>query len=199
MLKKILIAAALALAAGSASAAARVGEAAPAFSLPDSNGKTVSLADFRGKTVVLEWTNDQCPFVRKHYGSGNMQSLQKYATGKGAVWLSIISSAPGKEGYVTGAEANTLTKTRGAAPSAVLLDGNGAVGHAYGAKTTPHMFVIDPAGKLVYMGGIDSIASADPDDIKSATPYVKVALDESMAGKPVSHAVTAPYGCGVHY
>lgn len=191
--------AALALVAASAQAAPKLGEPAPAFSLTGADGKPHALADYKGKYVVLEWTNNGCPFVRKHYDSGNMQALQKEATGKGVVWLSIVSSAPGKEGYVDAAKANELTKSRKAAPTQVLLDPEGTVGHAYEARTTPHMFVIDPAGKLVYMGGIDSIPSADQEDIAKATPYVKVALAESMAGKPVSNPSTKPYGCSVKY
>ncbi len=177
-------------ACGASQAAAKVGEAAPGFTATDSNGKSVSLADFKGKYVVLEWTNNECPFVQKHY-SGNMQAQQKEATAKGVIWLSVISSAPGKQGHVDGAKANELTKSRNAAPTAVLLDAKGDVGRLYGAKTTPHMFIVDPQGKLIYAGGIDSIASADTEDLPKATQYVKVALAEAMAGKPVSHATTA--------
>lgn len=186
-------------ACGSSQAAAKVGEPAPLFSAIDSNGKNVSLADFKGKYVVLEWTNNGCPFVQKHYRTHNMQDQQKEATGKGAIWLSIISSAPGKEGHVDGAGANKLTRDRGASPTAVLLDEKGEVGRLYGAKTTPHMFVVDPQGKLIYAGGIDSIASADDEDLPKATQYVRVALNEAMAGKPVSQPVTANYGCSVKY
>ena len=179
-------------------AAAKVGEPAPAFTTVDSNGKTVSLGDFKGKYVVLEWTNHECPFVQKHY-SGNMQAQQKDATSKGVVWLTVISSAPGKQGHVDGKEANALTQSRNAAPTAVLLDEKGDVGRAYGAKTTPHMFIVDPQGKLIYAGGIDSIASADEDDLPKATQFVKVALTEAMGGKPVSQPVTANYGCSIKY
>ena len=185
-------------ACNSAQASAKVGEAAPGFTATDSNGKTVSLADFKGKYVVLEWTNHECPFVRKHY-SGNMQAQQKEATAKGVVWLTVVSSAPGKQGHVDGAKANELTKSRGAAPTAVLLDEKGEVGRLYGAKTTPHMFIVDPQGKLIYAGGIDSIASADAEDLPKATQYVRVALGEAMSGKPVSQATTAQYGCAVKY
>jgi peroxiredoxin len=198
-MKASLAVAALLFVATAASAAPKVGEPAPAYSLAGSDGKPHALADYKGKYVVLEWTNDGCPFVRKHYGSGNMQSLQKEETAKGVVWLSIVSSAPGKEGFVDAAQANGLTASRKAAPTAVLLDPNGEVGHQYGARTTPHMFVIAPNGKLIYMGGIDSIASADAEDIPKATPYVKVALAEAMAGKAVTNAVTKPYGCSVKY
>ncbi len=188
------------LVASSAQATApKVGEAAPAFSAVNSQGKTVQLSDLRGKFVVLEWTNNECPFVKKHYASGNMQALQKEAADKGVVWLSIISSAPGKQGHVDTARANALTEERGAAPAQVLLDESGAVGRAYEAKTTPHMFVIDPEGKLLYMGGIDSIPSAEAGDIATAKPYVKLALAEALAGKPVTDAVTKPYGCSVKY
>ncbi|AXQ30989.1 thioredoxin family protein [Solimonas sp. K1W22B-7] len=197
MLKTLVLAASLASTA--AIAVPKVGEPAPAFTATDSNGKTVQLSDFKGKFVVLEWSNNECPFVKKHYSSGNMQSLQKEETGKGVTWLTVISSAPGKQGNVDGKQANALSKERGAVPTAVLLDPSGKLGHEYEAKTTPHMFVVDPKGTLVYMGGIDSVASADAEDIAGARPYVKVALAEAMAGKPVTDAVTKPYGCSVKY
>lgn len=196
---RALFAATCLFACGSALAGLEIGKPAPAFSLTDSNGKKVSLSDFGGKYVVLEWTNDQCPFVEKHYGSGNMQSLQKELSGKGVAWLSVISSAPGKQGHVDGAGANELTKSRDASPTAVLLDPEGRVGRLFEAKTTPHMYIVDPKGTLIYMGGIDSIPSTDKDDIGKATPYVKVALNEAMAGKPVSNPSTKPYGCSVKY
>jgi AhpC/TSA family len=176
-----------------------VGKPAPDFSAVDSNGKTVKLSDYRGKIVVLEWTNDGCPYVQKHYSSGNMQGLQKDETAKGIVWLSIISSAPGQQGYVDGAGANELTKTRGAAPTAVLLDPEGKAGHLYDARTTPHMFIVSTDGTLVYMGGIDNKATTNAADVKTAKNYVRSALDEVMAGKPVEQAVTRPYGCSVKY
>jgi peroxiredoxin len=182
-----------------AQAAPRIGEAAPAFSAVDSNGKTVALADFKGKYVVLEWTNDGCPFVKKHYGSGNMQATQKEAVAQGAAWLSVISSKRGAQGHVDGKGANKLTAERDAAPTHVLLDEKGEVGRLYDAKTTPHMFIVDPDGKLIYNGAIDSVPSSDPADIDEATNYVKVALAEARAGKPVSTAVTKPYGCNVKY
>ncbi len=182
-----------------AHAAPQVGKPAPDFSATDSNGKSVKLSDFRGKTVVLEWTNDGCPYVKKHYGAGNMQSLQKEAAAKGIVWLTIISSAQGMQGYVDGAGANELTKSRGAAPAAVLLDPAGAIGHLYDARTTPHMFIVNADGALVYMGGIDDKATTNPADIASAKNYVRVALDEMAAGQPVAEAVTRPYGCSVKY
>lgn len=198
LLNKLSLAAAGALLALSAQAAVKVGEPAPAFSLPGDDGKTHALADYRGKTVVLEWTNDGCPFVKKHY-AGNMQSLQKTYTAKDVVWLSVVSSAPGKQGSVDAAGAKALTQSRGAAPTSVLLDPTGEVGRLYDAKTTPHMYVIDGKGKLVYAGAIDSNPSADPADIPAATPYVKNALDETLAGKPVTVAVTKPYGCSIKY
>ncbi len=180
-------------------AAPQIGKPAPAFTATDSNGKTVKLSDFKGKHVVLEWTNNQCPFVKKHYSGGNMQSLQTFAHDKGLVWLSVISSAPGKEGHVDGAGANALTKERKAKPDHVLLDESGAVGRLYEAKTTPHMFIVAPDGKLIYQGGIDSNGSADPADIADATPYVKAALTEALAGKPVTESSTRPYGCSIKY
>jgi len=199
MRTKIAVFASLVFATCAAQAAARIGEPAPGFTLSGSDGKSKALSDFKGKYVVLEWTNHECPYVRKHYGSGNMQAQQKELTSKGAAWLSIVSSAPGKQGYVDAAAAAGLTKSRGAAPTAVLLDPSGEVGHLYGAKTTPHLFLIAPDGKLLYMGGIDSVASTDVDDIADATPYVKLALAEAMAGKPVTNASTKPYGCSVKY
>ncbi|MFM1891870.1 MAG: hypothetical protein RLZ44_947 [Pseudomonadota bacterium] len=190
---------ALTLAAGSAGAAPRIGQPAPAFSGVDTQGKTHRLEDYRGRTVVLEWTNHDCPYVRKHYGAGNMQAQQRDAAAQGAVWLSVISSAPGKQGHVSAAAADELTRSREAAPQAVLLDPAGEIGRAYGAQTTPHMYVIDPAGTLVYMGGIDSIASTSAADIPRATQYVREALQQLAAGEPVSEPVTRPYGCSVKY
>jgi peroxiredoxin len=180
-------------------AAPKAGDAAPNFTLPDANGTSHSLADFKGNYVVLEWVNFGCPFVRKHYDSGNMQSLQKEFTAKGVKWLSVCSSAPGKQGNLTPEEWNKVEKEKGAAPTAVLLDPEGNVGRLYGAKNTPHMFVINPEGKIIYDGAIDSIRSPDTADIPKATNYVKTALEESMAGKPVSTASTQPYGCSVKY
>jgi peroxiredoxin len=199
LIRPLLLAGALLGAAAQAADAPKIGHPAPAFSAADSNGKTVNLADYHGKLVVLEWTNDGCPFVQHYYKRGAMQKLQKEYTGKGVVWLTVISSGPGSQGYADGAEANTLTRQRDAAPSAVLLDPHGALGHLYDAKTTPDMFIIDTHGQLAYAGGIDSLPSTDPDDIPRASPYVKTALDELLAGKPVSRAVTSPYGCSVKY
>lgn len=191
----------LALLGGVAAAAdaPKIGQPAPAFSASDSHGHSVALADYRGKLVVLEWTNDGCPFVQHYYKRGNMQALQKEYTAKGVVWLSVISSAPGTQGYADGARADQLSQERGAAPSAVLLDPAGKLGHLYDAKTTPHLFIVDGSGKLIYAGGIDSLPSTDPADIARAQPYVKNALDEALAGKAVSHPLTSPYGCSVKY
>jgi len=186
-------------AASDAAAAAAVGQPAPAFTLVDSTGQTRSLAEFAGKTVVLEWTNHECPFVGKHYGAGNMQAQQRDATADGVVWLTVNSSAPGQEGHVDGTAADRIRDQAGAAQTAYLLDPDGATGRAYGAKTTPHMYVIDPDGVLRYAGGIDSIPSADTADIAQATQYVPQALAELAAGRPVSVTVTRPYGCSVKY
>ena len=180
-------------------AQANVGAQAPAFMAADTNGRTVSLADLKGKTVVLEWTNHQCPYVGKHYRGNNMQALQKKWTAQNVVWLSVISSAPGTEGYVSAEQANKLTVERGAAPTAVLLDPKGTVGHAYGARTTPHMYIIAGDGKLLYAGGIDDKQSAALDDLKSAKNFVDAALTEVAAGKPVSITTARPYGCSVKY
>jgi peroxiredoxin len=182
-----------------AHAAPEVGKPAPDFSAVDSNGKAVKLSDYKGKIVVLEWTNDGCPYVQKHYSSKNMQTLQKEETAKGIVWLTVISSAPGEQGYLKGDEANKLTKSRGAAPTAVLLDPEGKVGRLYDARTTPHMFIVNPEGSLVYMGGIDDKPTTNPADIKTAKNFVRAALDSVAAGKPVERAITRPYGCSVKY
>jgi peroxiredoxin len=195
----IVLAAASALAAPAAMATPTVGQPAPAFTAIDANGKTRSLAEFKGKTVVLEWTNEGCPYVRKHYDSGNMQGLQREAAKDGAVWLTIVSSAPGTQGYLTQATAKTWKAKEKAASADVLLDPKGVVGRAYEAKTTPHMYVIDKTGKLVYMGGIDDKPSSDPDSLKGAKNYVVAALADVKAGRPVAQAVTRPYGCSVKY
>nr|MBA3762983.1 redoxin domain-containing protein [Chthoniobacterales bacterium] len=165
----------------------KVGSAAPDFSLTDAKGATHSLSQSKGKYVVLEWFNPQCPFVKKHYGSGNMQKLQQEYSGKGVVWMSIDSSATGKEGYLTPEAATKQMADWKMNSTTLLLDSDSKAGRAYGAKNTPHMFVVNPEGKIVYEGAIDSKATADPADIANATNYVKVALDESLAGKPVSH------------
>ena len=182
-----------------AHAAAVVGKAAPAFSLTDLEGKTVRLADFKGKFVVLEWVNFDCPFVQKHYGSGNMQSLQRTYAGKGVVWLAVNSSAPGKQGHYPPAEIEARAKRHAAAFSAYLVDPDGAVGRAYGAKTTPHMFVIDPAGTLLFAGGIDDKPSTDVADVATAKNFVRLALDAALAGQPVAVTSSQPYGCSVKY
>ena len=190
---------ALAVIAAPASAAAVVGKPAPHFKLTDANGKAVSLSDFRGKTVVLEWSNPGCPFVQKHYGSGNMQKAQTAAAKDGVVWLTINSGAPGKQGHMSGAEAKAFLAKAGARPAAYLLDPRGVVGRAYEAKTTPHMYVVNKAGTLVYAGGIDDKPTKSPADIKSARNHVLAALSELKAGKAVSVATSRPYGCAVKY
>ena len=182
-----------------AHAGVSVGQSAPDFTGVDSNGNQHTLSQYKGKTVVLEWTNHDCPYVKKHYNSGNMQTLQKQATADGVVWLSIISSRPGKQGYVSGGKANDLTRSRNAAPTAVILDETSAIGRLYGAKTTPHMYIIDKTGQLVYMGGIDSIPSSDEADIAGAKNYVRAALDAMTAGKTIEDSITRPYGCSVKY
>ncbi len=173
---------------------AQAGKPAPAFTATDNEGQEHSLASYKGKWIVLEWHNRDCPYVAKHYGSGNMQKLQKEWTAKGVVWLTIVSSGPGKAGYVTPEQSIAYVKEQQAAPTAVLLDGSGAVGHLYEAKTTPHMFVIDPDGVIVYDGAIDDKPTRDPADIATATNYVSAALTEAMAGKPVSVPTSRPYG-----
>jgi peroxiredoxin len=180
-------------------AAPKVGEPAPAFSGTDPSGKTWTLSELRGQPVILEWTNHDCPYVKKHYESDNMQALQREATADGYLWLSVISSAPGKQGHVSPEQADALTTERQAAPTAVLLDESGEIGRAYGARTTPQMFVIDADGVLVYMGGIDDRPTTNPADIPGATNYVRAALAERDAGEPVSQPVTRPYGCSVKY
>jgi peroxiredoxin len=183
----------------SASADVAVNKPAPDFTLSDTNGKTVKLSQFKDKHVVLEWLNHDCPFVKKHYGSSNMQSLQKKYTSKGVIWLSVISSAKGKQGSSTSEAINKLTSEKKANPTAVLLDSDGTVGKLYGAKTTPHMFVINPKGLLVYAGAIDDKPSTDVEDVVAAKNYVSAALDESMAAKPITTASTQSYGCSVKY
>ncbi len=197
----LLVAAALSglLVAGPIVAAPKVGQPAPAFTGTDTAGKTWSLSELQGRALVLEWTNHQCPYVIKHYGSGNMQMLQKEAADAGYLWLSVISSAPGKQGQVDAAEADELTESRGATPTAVLLDPEGGIGRAYGARTTPHLFIIDEQGILVYMGGIDDRPTSDPADIPEAQNHLRLAMADRAAGKPVQQAVTRPYGCSVKY
>jgi hypothetical protein len=175
------------------------GTAAPDFQGTDSNGVSHTLSQYRGKYVVLEWANRGCPYDQKHYLSGNMESLQREWTGKGVVWLSVISSAPGEQGSVTPAQENEYLKKMKAAPTAALLDPDGTIGHLYQAKTTPHIFVIDPRGKLIYQGAIDDKPTTDQADIKTARNYLNEALNADMAGKPVPVTTTRPYGCSVKY
>jgi hypothetical protein len=175
------------------------GKPAPAFEAVDSNGRAVKLADLKGKTVVLEWTNHDCPYVRKHYGVGNMQALQAEAAAKGVVWLSVISSAKGAQGYVDGLEANRLTDVRQAKPAAVLLDPAGTIGRIYAATATPHMFVINGAGTLVYSGAIDDKPSSNQADVAKARNYVREAITAASDGKAMSPAMTRAYGCSVKY
>lgn len=203
-MKVAIVTIALAMAATTAWAL-KVGSAAPDFSGKDSHGKTQTLSQYRGKFVVLEWTNHDCPYTKKHYESGNMEALQKKWTERGVIWLSIISSAPGKEGFMTATEENQYLAKMHASPTAVILDTSGQIGHLYEAKTTPHMFVIDPTGKLIYDGAIDDHPAVYDSPaqtvalIKSAKNYVDEALGQAMAGKPVTDPVTRPYGCSVKY
>ena len=196
----IAIAATLAIAPPLAVAAEiEVGKPAPVFSAQDATGKTRSLSEFAGKFVVLEWFNPDCPFSKKQYADGAIQQLQKRSTDKGVVWLTIDSSAPGKQGHLTGEQAQAVMAQRKASPTAVLLDPDGTVGKLYGAKTTPHMFVIDPKGVVIYHGAIDDQPTLDAAAAKGAHNYVQEALDEAMAGKPVTVKPTQPYGCSVKY
>ncbi len=185
--------------AAGAAAAAVPGAAAPAFTVTDTSGKAVRLADYKGKYVVLEWTNPECPFVRKHYSSGNMQGLQKEWDAKDVVWLAVNSTSAKSGEFKTAAEMSAWMREQGAAPAATLIDADSATGRAYGAKTTPHMYVIDPSGALIYQGAIDDKRSANPADAKTANNYVRAALTEAPAGKPVTVASTTPYGCSVKY
>lgn len=201
---RILAMASLALAVlfavpSAAAAAPKVGQPAPAFKLMDVDGKERSLAEFAGKTVVLEWTNDGCPFVQKHYGSGNLQKLQQRWTDKGVVWLVVNSSSKGKQGHVDAAGAKQLMAEHGMKPTAYLLDPDGKAGKAYAATATPHMYVIDAKGNLAYQGAIDDKPTADPADIANAKNYVEAALTEVLAGKPVTTSATRAYGCSVKY
>jgi peroxiredoxin len=183
----------------SVSASIKVDAPAPDFTLMNTQGETVSLSDYQGKYVVLEWTNHECPYVVKHYNSDNMQGLQRKYAEQDVVWLSIISSAEGKQGYVTAEQADELTASRNAAPKHVLFDTSGEVGKKYSAKTTPHMYIIDPAGQLRYAGGIDSIKSANPADIPKAENFVDVGLSALLAGNDIEMKLTPPYGCSIKY
>ena len=202
--RRAVVAAAVALGAtflmgNNAAAAPTVGQQAPDFVAVDTTGAKHKLSDFAGKFVVLEWTNPGCPFVRKHYGSGNMPATQKAATDKGVVWLAINSTERAATDYLKPDALDAWMKSQKAAPTAVLMDEDGLIGQVYGARTTPHIFIIDPKGTLVYAGGIDSIASARVDDIKTATNYVNQALGEAFGGRPISAATTRPYGCSIKY
>jgi len=179
--------------------AQKIGEPAPDFQATDSRGQTHELSEYRGKFVVLEWHNNGCPYTKKHYESGNMERLQKEWTARGVIWFTVISSAPGEQGYVTAQQENDYLTRMNAAPTAALLDPQGDVGRLYAAKTTPHMFVINPAGILIYDGAIDNKPTTDQADIASAKNYVSQALEEAMAGKPVSIPTSRPYGCSVKY
>jgi peroxiredoxin len=188
-----------ALGAALVHASASVGQPAPAFTVKDTSGKDQSLSAYKGKFVVLEWVNPGCPFVQKHYETANMQATQKAAEAKGAVWLTVSSTSPDAGDYKKPADLAAWVKAKGASPTATLMDDDGKIGKTYGARTTPHMYVIDPAGKLVYAGAIDSKPSSRKEDVKTATNYVTAALDEAMAGKPVTKATSEPYGCSVKY
>jgi len=183
----------------SAGSAARVGDSAPDFTATDSNGRVHKLSEYQDKFVVLEWTNRGCPYTQKHYSSGNMQRLQREWTSRGVIWLTVISSAPGKQGYVKADDENAYVKQVNATPTAVLLDPTGVLGHLYDAKTTPHMFIIDPKGILIYIGAIDDRPTTDLSDVNGARNYLSQALTEAMSGKPVSTPTTRPYGCSVKY
>lgn len=198
-MRPLALAAAIALVCAAPARAALPPDAAPAFTIADTSGKPVRLADFRGKFVVLEWTNPECPFVRKHYSSGNMQSLQKEWGGKDVVWLAINSTNVSHPEHKPAAKMSAWMSAQAAAPRATLVDGSSATARAYAAKVTPHMFVVDPAGRVVYAGAIDDRRSANPADVKGAHNYVRAALTEAMAGKPVTTASTQPYGCSMKY
>jgi peroxiredoxin len=195
----LLAVAATVITAALVHASVSVGQPAPDFKVRDTSGKEQSLSAYKGKFVVLEWVNPGCPFVQKHYDTSNMQSTQKAAESKGVVWLTVSSTAPDAGDYRKPAELASWLKDKGAAPTATLMDDDGKIGKAYGARTTPHMYVISPQGKLVYAGAIDSKATARKDDVKTATNYVSAALDEALAGKPVSKASSEPYGCSIKY
>lgn len=198
-MKALFTALTLATLSATALANAVVGQPAPAFSALDAAGRSVNLADFKGRHVVLEWVNPGCPYVRKHYDAQNMQATQKGATAKGVVWLAVNSTAADHGDYLAPARMAAWMKAQGAAASAMLMDQDGKLGRAYGARTTPHLFVIDPKGQLVYAGAIDSRPSANPADIATATNHVNQALAESLAGKPVSTPATRAYGCTIKY
>lgn len=180
-----------------AQSAPAIGAPAPLFKAVDVDGRERALAEYAGKTVILEWTNHDCPYVRKHYGSGTMQTLQRDMASQGIVWLTLVSSPPGEQGHVDGVEAKALTVSRNAAPATVLLDPKGTVGRSYGAQTTPHMYIVDPKGILVYRGAIDDKPSASASSLQGAKSYIRQAVAELKAGKPVSEASTKAYGCSI--
>ena len=185
--------------AGHAHSAATVGQQAPEFSAADTAGRPHRLSDFKGRYVVLEWTNPGCPFVRKHYESANMQGVQKDATARGVVWLAVASTAPDSADYRSPGELGRWMTGKGAGATATLMDEDGAIGKAYGARTTPHLYIVNPQGRLVYAGGIDSLASTRVADVGTATNYVRQGLNEALAGKPLTAATTRPYGCSIKY
>ncbi|RYY93402.1 MAG: thioredoxin family protein [Comamonadaceae bacterium] len=199
MLRRTLLALSTLAFAAAASAAPSVGQPAPEIALKDANGRSVKLSDYRGKYVVLEWTNPGCPYVRKHYDSGNMAATQKDAAAKNVVWLSVNSTETASSDYLPPAKLVAWQAERKVQPTAVLMDEEGTAGKAYGARTTPHMYIVDPKGQLVYAGGIDSIPSSSADDITKAVNYVRQGLAEAAAGKPISAATTRPYGCSIKY
>jgi thioredoxin-related protein len=198
-LSQWMVAAAAALVLVATALAVKVGEPAPGFGAVDSHGKAQKLSDYKGKYVVLEWHNQGCPYTRKHYESGNMQRLQKRWTEKGVIWFTVISSAPGTQGFVTPAQENEYVQKMQASPTAVLMDSTGTLGRLYSAKTTPQMFIIDPKGTLIYQGAIDDRPTSDQKDIAGAKNYVDAALSQAMDNKPVVEAATRPYGCSVKY
>ena len=198
-MKNLFVATTLSLACGLAAASASVGQTAPDFKATDTSGKLVSLADFKGKHVVLEWVNPGCPYVVKHYGSANMPGTQKEATAKGVVWLAVNSTATDHSDYRAPAALAQWMQSQKAAATATLMDADGKMGRAYGARTTPHLYIIDPKGTLVYAGGIDNKPSSNPADVATATNHVKVALSEALSGKTITLATTRPYGCSVKY
>ncbi len=199
MLKRLLVSLLCGATLLAGAQAATVGQMAPDFTLKDVSGKTVRLSDYRGRHVVLEWNNPACPYVQKHYKSGNMQTLQKEAAAKNVVWLAVNSTEASHGDYLSPAQLGRWMNEQKAAPTATLMDEDGSAGRAYTARVTPHMYIVDPQGKLVYAGGIDSTPSARTEDIKTATNYVRKSLDESLAGKAVSQATTRPYGCSIKY
>ena len=199
MLKRLLVSLLCGATLLAGAQAATVGQMAPDFTLKDVSGKTVRLSDYRGRHVVLEWNNPACPYVQKHYKSGNMQTLQKEAAAKNVVWLAVNSTEASHGDYLSPAQLGRWMNEQKAAPTATLMDEDGSAGRAYTARVTPHMYIVDPQGKLVYAGGIDSTPSARTEDIKTATNYVRKSLDESLAGKVVSQATTRPYGCSIKY